>query len=186
MLTPEDFRRRVIRRFHRLGRLDNYDDLQVLELLLLFALPPESAQAAATELLEYYGSVASILEAPTVELQTFPHMTVEAMALIHLVPELGRYHMVQRACLARPLEYNTRLGHLPVAPFPRRAGRGGVSAVSRCQLSATGLPHAVSGQRQHGGCVGAVHRPGGPGLQCHLGGAGPQSHQRRTHAVGGG
>ena len=30
MLTPEDFRRRVIRRFHRLGRLDNYDDLQVL------------------------------------------------------------------------------------------------------------------------------------------------------------
>ena len=117
MLTPEDFRRRVIRRFHRLGRLDNYDDLQVLELLLLFALPPESAQAAATELLEYYGSVASILEAPTVELQTFPHMTIEAMALIHLVPELGRYHMVQRACLARPLNTTTDCGNYLLPHF---------------------------------------------------------------------
>ena len=47
MLTPEDFRRRVIRRFHRLGRLDNYDDLQVLELLLLFALPPHSVLSPA-------------------------------------------------------------------------------------------------------------------------------------------
>lgn len=117
MLTPEEFRRRTIQRFHRLGQLDNYDDLQVLELLLLFALPPEAARETAQELLDHYGNVASVLEAPTVELQNFSHMTTESMALIHLVPELGRYHMVQRACLGMPLRTTTDCGNYLLPHF---------------------------------------------------------------------
>lgn len=117
MLTPEEFRRRTIQRFHRLGQLDNYDDAQVLELLLLYALPPKAARETAAELLDYYGNVASVLEAPTVELQNFSHMTTEAMALIHLVPELGRYHMVQRACFSRPLKTTTDCGNYLLPHF---------------------------------------------------------------------
>ncbi len=60
-------RQRVKERYLREG-LDTFDDHQVLELMLFFALPQKDTNALAHELLDRYGSLAAVLEADPYDL----------------------------------------------------------------------------------------------------------------------
>ena len=89
-------RQRVKERFLREG-LDNFTDIQVLELLLFYAIPQKDTNPIAHALLERFGSLPQVMEASVEELEKVPGMGRNAALLLALAPAVGRFYMVQRS-----------------------------------------------------------------------------------------
>ena len=64
-------RERLKQRFLEEG-LDNFTEIQVLELLLFFAIPVKDTNPLAHILLDHFGSLSRVLEADVEELKRFP------------------------------------------------------------------------------------------------------------------
>lgn len=95
-------RERLKKRFLEDG-LDNFTDIQVLELLLFYVIPRKDTNPIAHALLERFGSLAQVLEAPVEELKKVEGIGGEAAAFLHLVPAAGRYYMVDKAMQSKIL-----------------------------------------------------------------------------------
>ena len=93
MTTHEGHRQRLRRRFLLEG-LDNFDEVQVLELLLFYAIPRRDTNPIAHALLEQFGSLSGVLEAPVSALAQVP----------------GRYYMIQRSSAGQVLNTVERCG----------------------------------------------------------------------------
>ena len=86
-------RERLKQRFLTEG-LDNFTDIQVLELLLFFAIPVKDTNPIAHALLEHFGSLSRVLEADAEELKKVKGIKEHAATLLALVVELCRYYQV--------------------------------------------------------------------------------------------
>lgn len=86
-------RERLKRRFLEEG-LDNFTDIQVLELLLFFAIPVKDTNSLAHALLQHFGSLSQVLEANAEELKKVPGIKDHAATLLTLVTQLCRYYQV--------------------------------------------------------------------------------------------
>ena len=64
MSIHDGHRQRLKDRFRQEG-LDKFDEIQVLELLLFYAIPQRDTNPLAHRLLEHFGSLAQVLEAAT-------------------------------------------------------------------------------------------------------------------------
>ena len=91
-------RERVKQRFLEEG-LDNFTDIQVLELLLFYAISRRDTNPIAHRLLDHFGSLSQVLEAAPEELKKVKGITDHAAVLLHLIPQLGRYYQVD--CIQR-------------------------------------------------------------------------------------
>ena len=89
-------RERLKQRFLEEG-LDNFTDIQVLELLLFYAIPRADTNPIAHSLLEHFGSLAQVLEADTEELKKVSGIGDHAATLLTLVIDLCRYYQVNCA-----------------------------------------------------------------------------------------
>ena len=89
-------RRRMRERFIRYG-LDNFDDHNVLELLLFYAVPRQDTNALAHDLLEAFGTLDGVFDASIDALKSVPGVGDTAAALIHLVPEAARRYFISKA-----------------------------------------------------------------------------------------
>lgn len=89
-------RQRMKERFLKEG-LDHFSDIQVLELLLFYAIPRQDTNPIAHALLERFGSLPQVLEAPVEELEKVPGVGPSAALLLNLATAVGRYYMVQRS-----------------------------------------------------------------------------------------
>ena len=89
-------RERLKQRFLEEG-LDNFTDIQVLELLLFYSIQRKDTNPIAHALLEHFGSLSRVLEAPIEELQKVPQITEHSAVLLKLVTELARYYQVDSA-----------------------------------------------------------------------------------------
>lgn len=89
-------RQRMKERFLKEG-LDHFSDIQVLELLLFYAIPRQDTNPIAHALLERFGSLPQVLEAPVEELEKVPGVGPSAALLLNLSTAVGRYYMVQRS-----------------------------------------------------------------------------------------
>lgn len=89
-------RDRLKRRFLEHG-LDDFTDIQVLELLLFFAIPQKDTNPIAHALLEHFGSLARVLEASPAELKKVTGISDHAATLLTLVTQLGRFYQVDAA-----------------------------------------------------------------------------------------
>lgn len=94
--THKGHRERLKKRFVEQG-LDNFTDIQALELLLFYAIPQRDTNPLAHALLEYFGSLSQVLEASVEELKKVPGISDHAATLITLVVELGRFYQVDAA-----------------------------------------------------------------------------------------
>ncbi len=86
-------RERLKARFLEEG-LDNFTDIQVLELLLFYALPRRDTNPIAHALLDRFGSLSGVLDAHVEELKKIPGVSDHAATLLVLVTELCRYYQV--------------------------------------------------------------------------------------------
>ncbi len=95
MVTHDGHRQRLKERFVQEG-LDHFDELQVLELLLFYVIPRQDTNPLAHRLLDQFGTLSQVLEAPLEELEKVPGIGKNAAAFLHLIREAGRYYQVSR------------------------------------------------------------------------------------------
>jgi DNA repair protein RadC len=72
--------------------LDNFSDVQVLELLLFYCVPRKDTNPIAHALLQSFGSLAQVMDAPVEELAKIPGMGENAATFLSLVTAAGRYY----------------------------------------------------------------------------------------------
>ena len=112
-------RERLKRRFLEEG-LDNFTDIQVLELLLFYAIPRSDTNPIAHALLDHFGSLSRVLEAEAEELKKVPGVGDHAATLLALVIDLCRYYQVN---CAQQTEILTTLEDCGKYLVPRFFGR---------------------------------------------------------------
>ena len=95
-------RERLKNRFLENG-LDDFTDIQVLELLLFYVIPRRDTNPIAHGLLNRFGSRAQVLEAPVEELKKVDGIGQEAALFLNMIPAAGRYYMVDKTMKSRVL-----------------------------------------------------------------------------------
>ena len=86
-------RQRVKKRFRDEG-LDHFEELHALELLLFYALPREDTNPVAHDLMNKFGSLRNVLEAPVEQLMTVNKIGEHAAILLSLVKGIARKYMI--------------------------------------------------------------------------------------------
>lgn len=88
-------RQRLKDRFRAEG-LDNFSERHVLELLLFYAIPQRDTAPMAQALLDRFGTLPQVLEAPAEELEKVPGIGANAATLVALSTAISRYYLVRR------------------------------------------------------------------------------------------
>ena len=96
MAMHDGHRDRLKQRFLEEG-LDHFSEVQVLEILLFYCIPRQDTNPLAHRLLEHFGSLSQVLEAPAEELQKVPGIGHNAAVFLSLVTATGRYYQVNCA-----------------------------------------------------------------------------------------
>ncbi len=91
----EGHRDRLKNRFLREG-LDNFEPHNVLELLLFFSVPKRDTNDTAHELLNTFGGISDVFDAPPELLQKVAGIGKHTMVLLKLIPELCRRYEMDR------------------------------------------------------------------------------------------
>ena len=116
MSVHEGHRQRMRRQLQTSG-MDSLSDVQVLEVLLYYAIPRADTNPLAHRLLERFGSLSGVLEAPADELVQVDGMGQAAAQLISLMLQLERRHFIDRNGPASILDTTTRCGQYLVPYF---------------------------------------------------------------------
>lgn len=91
-----EHRKRVKNRF-RMEGLDHFDEIHVLELLLFYGIPQGDTNPLAHRLLDRFGSLSQVLEAPAEELEKVSGVGEHVATLLNLIRDISRYYMVNRS-----------------------------------------------------------------------------------------
>ena len=109
MNIHEGHRERMKKRFLEHG-LDNFDDVNALELLLFYALPRRDTNALAHALLDRFGSLAGVLDASAAELMSVDGVGENAAGLLQLIPAVSRRYVAGKTPAAEPVDSPTTAG----------------------------------------------------------------------------
>lgn len=115
MSVHEGHRARMRQQLKTSG-MDSLSDVQVLELLLYYAIPRQDTNPIAHALLARFGSLSGVLEAPREELVKLDGVGESAADLIKLVPQLERRHLISRSENVQILNSTAKCGRYLV-PF---------------------------------------------------------------------
>jgi len=96
MSIHDGHRQRLKERFLREG-LDNFDEVNVLELMLFYCIPRSDTNPLAHTLLDHFGSLAQVLDASVEELEKVPGVGHSVATFLHLMTEVGRYYQIKRS-----------------------------------------------------------------------------------------
>ncbi len=89
MAGHEGHRQRLTERFLREG-LDGFDQHQILELLLFYAIPRRDTNELAHTIIDRFGSLGAAMDAPQEALTEIPGVGDRTAALIRLIPRIAR------------------------------------------------------------------------------------------------
>ena len=109
----EGHRHRLRDRFNESG-LGAFEDHEVLELLLTYAVPRKDVKPIAHALLERLGSLSNVLDAPTAELVKVDGVGETGATLLHLMPGLTRRYLRDRWGYKPQLNTREELGRFVV------------------------------------------------------------------------
>lgn len=96
MAVHSGHRERMKQRFLENG-LDSFTEVQVLELLLFYCIPQKDTNPIAHALLDAFGSLSQVLEAPVAALQKVPGVGEHTAVFLHLITEAGRSYQISRS-----------------------------------------------------------------------------------------
>lgn len=102
MSIHDGHRKRLRERFVREG-LDNFDEINVLELLLFYCIPRIDTNDLAHGLLDKFGSLANVLDASAEELAKVKGIGENAAIFLSLLSAVSRYYQVQKAQCGGPV-----------------------------------------------------------------------------------
>ena len=104
MSAHDGHRQRLKERFCNEG-LEHFDEHQVLELLLFYCIPRMDTNPIAHALLDRFGSLSQVLEAPVEELEKVQGIGHNAAVFLSLITATGRYYQVN--CAERTVILNS-------------------------------------------------------------------------------
>lgn len=116
MGVHDDHRSRVKRRFTEHG-IEPFDDHQLLELLLFYAIPRRDTNPIAHALISRFGSLAAVFDAPIKELCSVEGIGENTAVLIKLIPSAGRRYMMSRTSIDRILDTTEKAGEFLLPQF---------------------------------------------------------------------
>lgn len=99
----KEHRKRLKERFRKDG-LDGFNSVQVLELLLFYVIPRRDTNPIAHELINRFGSLTQVLEAPVEELMKVDGIGPEAAQFLSLIPAAGRRYLVDKTMQSKVLK----------------------------------------------------------------------------------
>lgn len=99
------------------GGLDSFAPHEALELLLYYAIPRRDTNAIAHTLMERYGSLSAVLNAPVEDLQRVEGIGESAAILLHLVPQIYRRASVEDAAQDTALNSSAKAGKYLLSLF---------------------------------------------------------------------
>ena len=91
MAIHDGHRQRLKDRF-LLDGLDGFTEVQVLELLLFYVIPRRDTNPIAHALIERFGSFSNVLDAPRAKLIEDGKLSENAVTLLKLIKEMGRFY----------------------------------------------------------------------------------------------
>ena len=115
MSIHDGHRARLRQRFLDHG-LDSFDEHTVIELLLFYAIPRGDTNPTAHALMNHFGSLAAVFDAPLESLMEVPGVGESAAALIKLVPQVARRYGISKAQTGDIVE-NSRAAGAYLAPL---------------------------------------------------------------------
>ena len=95
MSIHDGHRQRLKDRFLREG-LDGFTDIQVLELLLFYVVPRKDTNPIAHDLLDCFGSLARVLDAPVIRLTEVNGISENGATFLKLVREIERRYALSQ------------------------------------------------------------------------------------------
>lgn len=110
MSIHDGHRQRMKERFFHEG-LDHFSEFEALEMLLYYAIPRKDTNPLAHALIDRFGSMAQVLDAPLEELEKVPGISRNAAVLLKLVTEMGRLYKVKRTEEIKILRTITECGN---------------------------------------------------------------------------
>ena len=116
MNVHEGHRERMKQRFLEQG-LDAFDDHQVLELLLFYSTPRRDTNPLAHQLLDAFGSLEAVFEAPEAELKKVSGIGESTVTLLRLVPEVSRRYLIDKNSFDNILDNAEKVGAFLVPRF---------------------------------------------------------------------
>lgn len=102
MSIHDGHRERVKNRFRKEG-LDNFEEVHVLELALFYCVARKDTNPLAHALLDHFGSLTQVLEAPVEELVKVPGIGENTATFITLLREISRYYQTCQSKATKPL-----------------------------------------------------------------------------------
>ena len=102
-------RDRMKKRFVQHG-LDNFDDHNVLELLLFYALPRGDVNPLAHALINHFGSLSAVLDAPLDELIAVSGIGENTAVLMKVIPQISRRYLISRGSMEDILNSTRKSG----------------------------------------------------------------------------
>ena len=95
MAIHDGHRQRMKRRFLRTG-MDSFEDHNVLEIMLFYAIPQKDTNPLAHELLRKFGTLDAVFDAPVEELMKVAGVGENTAVLIKLIPQIYRRYMISK------------------------------------------------------------------------------------------
>ncbi|NLD48434.1 MAG: DNA repair protein RadC [Clostridiaceae bacterium] len=115
----EGHRKRLKERFLREG-LDNFEQHQILELVLFFSIPRKDTNEIAHNLLLKYGSLSGVFEAEFKDLIDTPQIGENTAFLLTLIPDLARRYFNDKWRDKKELNSSTKAGEYAATLFTGR------------------------------------------------------------------
>ena len=97
--------------------LDVFDDHHVLELLLFYALPRVDTNPLAHALLDHFGSLQAVFEAPAEELRKVKGIGENSLSLLKLIPEVSRRYSIDANKFDQILDSSEKAGQFLAARY---------------------------------------------------------------------
>ncbi len=89
-------RQRVFDRFKKEG-IDSFSPHNILEMVLFYSIPRMDTNEIAHRLIDRFGSVAGVFDAPESELLKVEGIGERSAAFLKMIPQLARYYMTEKA-----------------------------------------------------------------------------------------
>ena len=115
-MSVHDGHRERLRNRYLAEGLDNFTEVQVLELLLFYCIPRRDTNELAHRLLDRFGSLSQVLDPRVEDLEQIDGIGHNAALFLSLVPAAGRYYSVNRANRCTILRNTTECGEY-LLPF---------------------------------------------------------------------
>ena len=106
----ENHRDRTKKRF-LMESLENFEPHNILELLLFYSIPQKDTNEIAHLLIERFGSLSGVFDAPFEDLVRVPGIKEHSATLIKMIPELSRKYMLEKNQKTESLSDMDKIGN---------------------------------------------------------------------------